>query len=353
MRRSFREVVFVLTALGIVFGVVIGCGSPKTDTSESAEPEAAAAAAEDTATNQDTSTVDSAAPEPAATKDTTTAQNPSADTEPAGKVESLLSGETLARYRALPEEYRVALEAYALFGVSDDLIPTVVAEKMAQWPDSPEPIHDLLDAERYAKFEELTAIHPNPDIGDNARLHRHAFFFLGYYPYVLKTEDTPEGRKQAFANLLDTIADRFEHGKEPNVPAPLLDGLIVPSALAALDTLGPRLRDAIAIPKPNTTFSLNAMAAEIVGKEVLLLKSEPGLEIPTMEEFLSTEEQGLFKGLPSDLRESADRWFRHGVVWIMTGLATSGDHPVTTLPSEEDLAKVAQHQFELVQHLAK
>ena len=236
MRRSFREVVFVLTALGIVFGVVIGCGSPKTDTSESAEPEAAAAAAEDTATNQDTSTVDSAAPEPAATKDTTTAQNPSADTEPAGKVESLLSGETLARYRALPEEYRVALEAYSLFGVSDDLIPTVVAEKMAQWPDSPEPIHDLLDAERYAMFEELTAIHPQT--GDAARLHRHAFFFLGYYPYVLLNEDTVEGRKQAFANLLDAMADRFELGKKPNVAKPRLDRLIVPSALASLDTLG-------------------------------------------------------------------------------------------------------------------
>ena len=292
-------------------------------------------------------------PEPATTKDPTTTQDPDADAVPPGKVESLLSGETLARYRALPEEYRVALEAYARFGVSDDLIPTVVAEKMAQWPESPEPVRDLLDAERYAKFEELTAIHPNPNIGDDARLHRHALFFLGYYPYVLNTEDTAEGRRQAFANLLDAIADRFEPGKEPDVPAPLLDGLIVPSAMAVLDTLGPRLRDAIAIPQPNTTFSLTAMAAEIVGKEVLLLKSEPGLEIPPMEGFLSTEDQGLFNSLPADIRESADGEFAHGVVWIMTGMATSGDHPVTTLPSEEDVASVAQHRFEIVQHLAK
>ena len=349
MRRSFKRVVFVLVGMGIVLGVTLACGSTESETPDSTD----AAAAEDTATNQDTSSVDSAAPEPAAAKDTTTAQNPSADTGPPGKVESLLSGETLARYRALPEEYRVALESYARFGVSEDLIPTVVAEKMAQWPDSPEPIRDLLDAERYAKFEEFTAIHPNPSIGDKARVHRHAFFFLGYYPYVLKNEDTADGRKQAFADLLDAFADRFEHGKEPNVPAPLLDGLIVPSAMAALDTLGPRLRDAIAIPEPTTTFSLNAMAVEIVGKEVLLLKSEPGLEIPTMDEFLSTEEQGLFKGLPADIRESADGRFAHGVVWIMTGMATSGDHPVTTLPSLEDLTKVAQHRFEIVQHLAK
>ena len=149
-------------------------------------------------------------------------------------MESLLSGETLARYRALPEEYRVALEAYSRFGVSDDLIPTVVAEKMAQWPDSPEPIHDLLDADRYAMFEELTAIH-HPKLGDaSPRLHRStAFFFLGYYPYVLLNEDTVEGRKQAFANLLDAMADRFELGKQTECGRSLgLTDVIVPSALS-------------------------------------------------------------------------------------------------------------------------
>ena len=341
MGRPFKVVVLVLAVLGILFGVTLACGSTESETTDSAT------------TGQDTGATASAVPEPATAKDPATTQDPDADTEPPGKVESLLSGETLARYRALPEEYRVALEAYPRFGVSDDLIPTVAAEKMAQWGDSPEPIQELLDAERYAKFEELTAIHPNPNVGDNARLHRHAFFFLGYYPYVLKNEDTAEGRRQAFAILLDAIADRFEPGEEPDVPAPPLDGLIVPLAMAALDTLGPRLRDAIAIPQPNTTFSITAMAAEIVGKEVLLLKSEPGLEIPPMEEFLSAEERGLFKGLPADIRESADGEFAHGVVWMMTGMATDGDHPVTTLPNEEDVASEAQLRFEIVQHLAK
>ena len=228
-----------------------------------------------------------------------------------------------------------------------------MAEKIEQWPESPEPIRDLLDEERHAKFEELTAIHPNPNIGDKARVHRHASFFLGYYLYVLQTEDTIDGRKQAFADLLDTIADRFEPGKEPDVPAPLLDGLIVPSAMAALDRIGPRLRDAIAIPDPITTFGINAMASDIVSKEVLLLKSEPGLEAPTMEEFLSAEGKRLFKGLPADIRESADDRFMFGVVWIMTGMATSEDQLLTTLPSEEDLKKVAQLEFEIVKNLAK
>ena len=351
MRRSFKEVVFVLVALAIVFGVVIGCSSPKTDTSESAEPAAAAAAAEDTATNQDTSTVDSAAQEPAATKDTTTAQNPSGDTEPPGKVESLLSGETLARYRALPEEYRVALEAYSAFGVSDDLIPTVVAEKMAQWPDSPEPIHDLLDADRYAMFEELTAIHPQT--GDAARLHRHAFFFLGYYPYVLLNEDTVEGRKQAFANLLDAMADRFELGKKPNVAKPRLDRLIVPSALASLDALGMRLRDAIAIPQPGRDIDIDALAVHIVTSEVMLLKAENRLEVSTLMESLPAEDQEVFKGLSADMREAAEGRFARHVVFRMIGLATSADHPTTSLPDENVLSEVAQHEFEFAQMLAR
>ena len=353
MRRSFKEVVFVLVALGIVFGVVIGCSSPKTDTSESAEPEAAAAAAEDTATNQDTSTVDSAAPEPAAAKETTTAQNPSADTEPAGKVESLLSGETLARYRALPEEYRVTLEAYSRFGVSDDLIPTVVAEKMAQWPDSPEPIRDLLDADRYAQFQELTAIHPNAKIGDKPRVHRHAFFFLGYYPYVLQTQDTVEGRKQAFADLMDANTNRFALGEKPNVPKPRLDRLVVPSALASLDALGPRLHDAIAVPRPGWGIDIDALAADIVSTEILLLKTEPGLETPTLMEHLSSEDQELFKGLSADMCEAAEVRYAHGVLFRMIGLATSSDHPTTSLPDENVLTEVAQHEFEFAQMLAR
>ena len=330
MRRSFKGVVLVLVALGIVFGVLIGCNSPKTDTSESAEPVAAAAA-----------------------KDMTKAQDPVANTEPAGKVEALLSGETLARYRALPEEYRVALDAYTLFGVSDELLPTVVAEKMALWPDSPEPIQDLLDADRYAMFEELTATHPNPSIGDTARLHRHAFFFLGYYPYVLQTEDTADGRKQAFADLMDANTHKFELGKKPSVPEPLLDGLIVPSALTALDALGPQLRDAIAVPQPNFSIQIDALAVDIVTTELMLLKSEPGLEVPTITDYLSADAQGQFNDLPADMRDDAERRYARGVLFRMIGLATSAEHPTTTLPSEEVLTEVAQYEFEFAQKLAK
>ena len=341
MRWSYKGLVTIFAVFGILFGVTLACGSTESETPGSPAPQTVAATAEDTATSADSSSSASAEPEAAD------------DTEPAGKVESLLSGETLARYRALPEEYRVALDAYALFGVSDALLPTVVAEKMALWPDSPEPIQDLLDADRYAMFEELTATHPNPSIGDTARLHRHAFFFLGYYPYVLLDEDTVEGRKQAFANLLDAMADRFESGKKPEVPQPRLDGLIVPSAMAALDALGPRLRDAIAVPQPNFSIEIDALAGNVVFTEVMLLKSEPGLEVPALAAHLSAEDQGLFNDLPANMREDAERRYAHGVLSTMIGMATSEDHPKISLPSDEVLAEIAQQESEFAQMLAK
>ncbi|MCY4527996.1 MAG: hypothetical protein OXD46_03050, partial [Chloroflexi bacterium] len=247
----------------------------------------------------------------------------------------------------------VALDAYSAFGVSDDLIPTVVAEKMEQWPDGPEPIRDLLDAERYAIFEELTAVHPNPAIGDKARVHWHASFFLGYYPYVLLNEDTSEGRKQAFANLLDSMADQFELGKKPSVPKPLLEGLIIPSAAEALDALGPRLRDAIAVQQPNFTTDIDALAFDIVSTEVMLLKSEPGLEMPTLGEVLSPEDRSGLNGLPADVREDAERRYARGVVFRMINLAMRADHPTSSLPGDDVLAQVAQHEFEFAQNLAK
>ncbi|MCY4528662.1 MAG: hypothetical protein OXD46_06495, partial [Chloroflexi bacterium] len=101
MRRSFKEVVLVLVALGIVFGVTLACGSTESEPSDSAAQESGAAAGD--ATVQESSAAGSTQPEAAASaQDTTTAQDPVANSEPAEKVESLLSGETLARYRALP-----------------------------------------------------------------------------------------------------------------------------------------------------------------------------------------------------------------------------------------------------------
>ncbi len=276
-------------------------------------------------------------------------QGETTDADESDSTEALLSGETLARYRTLPEEYQVALGAYSAFGVSDDLIPVVIAEKMAQWPDNPEPIRDLLDPDRYAEFQELTAIHPQ--LGDAARTNRYAFFFLSYYPYVVQTEDTAEGRQRAFALLLDAIADKFSLGDIPQVPKPQLDEILVPSALAVLGDLGLRLQEAIKTRGTLDTVDVQTLAIDLLTLETMLLKTEPGLETPTLIENLSEEDQKLFMGLPEDMREGAERRYARGVLLRMWGLATSPDHPTTSLPDEDVLTENAKQEFEVARRL--
>ena len=276
-------------------------------------------------------------------------QGETTDADESDSTEALLSGETLARYRTLPEEYQVALGAYSAFGVSDDLIPVVIAEKMAQWPDNPEPIQDLLDPDRYAEFQELTAIHPQ--LGDAARTNRYAFFFLSYYPYVVQTEDTAEGRQRAFALLLDAIADKFSLGDIPQVPKPQLDEILVPSALAVLGDLGLRLQEAIRTRGTLDTVDVQTLAIDLLTLETMLLKTEPGLETPALIENLSEEDQKLFMGLPEDMREEAERRYARGVLLRMWGLATSPDHPTTSLPDEDVLTENAKQEFEVARRL--
>ena len=276
-------------------------------------------------------------------------QGETTDADESDSTEALLSGETLARYRTLPEEYQVALGAYSAFGVSDDVIPVVIAEKMAQWPDNPEPIRDLLDPDRYAEFRELTAIHPQ--LGDAARTNRYAFFFLSYYPYVVQTEDTAEGRQRAFALLLDAIADKFSLGDIPQVPKPQLDEILVPSALAVLGDLGLRLQEAIRTRGTLDTVDVQTLAIDLLTLETMLLKTEPGLETPALIENLSEEDQKLFMGLPEDMREEAERRYARGVLLRMWGLATSPDHPTTSLPDEDVLKEIASQEFEFARRL--
>ena len=302
------------------------------------------------AAQPDATVTPTASPTPSVTEDAQSGQETTTDTTTSGTLEALLTGETLARYRTLPEEYQVALGAYSAFGVSDDLIPVVIAEKMAQWPDNPEPIRDLLDPDRYAEFQELTAIHPQ--LGDTVRVSRYAIFLLGYYPYVVQTEDTAEGRQRAFALLLDAIADKFSLGDIPQVPKPQLDEILVPSALAVLGDLGLRLQEAIRTRGTLDTVDVQTLAIDLLTFETMLLKTEPGLETPTLIENLSEEDQKLFMGLPEEMREEAERRYARGVLLRMWGLATSPDHPTTSLPDADVLTENAKQEFEVARRLA-
>ena len=264
-------------------------------------------------------------------------------------LEALLTGDTLARYRTLPEEYRAALGAYRAFGLSDDLVPTVVAEKMDQWPDNPEPISELLDPDRYAKFQELTAIHPQ--LGDTIRMNRYAFFFLSYYPYVVQTEDTAEGRQEAFALLLDAIADEFSPGNIPEVPDPELADVIIPTAVDALDELGPRLHEAIRTRRTGDTVDVQSLAIELLTFEFLLLKTEPGLETPTLSQYLSEADKEAFEALSPDVREAAEGRYVRSVLFRITSFALSPDHSTTALPDEDTLTEIAKQEFQFTRQL--
>ena len=266
-------------------------------------------------------------------------------------LQSTLTGETLARYQALPEEYRVALDAYSTFGVSDDLIPTVVAEKMAQWPDNPEPIQDLLDPDRYAEFQELTAIHPQ--LGDEPRVQHHSTFFLAYYPYVLQTEDTLEGRKKAFAVLMDARTDKFSPGGIPQVPEPRLEDVIVPSAIAVLDQLGPRLREALTNRRSDEMVDVQSLAIELKVIEFMLLKTKPELEIPPLTQFLSTDDRDLYDKIPADIRKIAEWGYAQSALSGMLFQATSPEYLETSLPDEGYFTERAHARFEFARRLAE
>ena len=306
------------------------------------QPEATATATGVTSTVQGVPTV---------TGEVQEGQNGSADVEAAGNLESLLSSEVLARFRELPEEYREALRAYQVFGVSDDVVPTVVAEKMAQWPDNPRAVSDLLDADRYATFEELTAIHPQ--LGDTVRTNRYAILFLGYYPYVVQNEETSEDRSQAMAVLVDAMAEEFSVGAIPQVPDPELADVIVPSAVEVLDDLGPRLREAIRTRRTDEMVDVQSLAIELLTLEVMLLKIEPGLETPTLAENLSAEDQEVFDSLATDIREAAEGRYTRAVLRQMKSFATSPDHPTVSLPEEDVLKDSAKEGFEFARRLAE
>ena len=59
----------------------------------------------------------------------------------------------------------------------------------------------------------------------------------------------------------------------------------------------------------------------------MLLKAEPGLEVPTLMESLPAEDQKVFKGLSADMREAAEGRYARHVVFRMIGLATSAGSP--------------------------
>jgi hypothetical protein len=262
------------------------------------------------------------------------------------EVESLLSGDVLDRFRALPEDYQKALAAYLAFGVSPGLMPVLVEQKMAQWPEAPPPLRDLLGPERYESFKKLDVRTPAP---------RYAFFLLTFYVYVLNTEDTPEGQRQAVKGLMDAFGftpkeledavgaetSRKERQAQ-GVPTPPVESILTPAALARLDQLGPRFQRAVRA-FGGDDVGLQTLATMFTLVEVFLLKTPPGLELPPIEAYLSDQELADLRALPEDIRNTVEPRY-HGtlVPWFMT-IGIYPSVPIMTMPPEDVLSRKAKH----------
>ena len=239
------------------------------------------------------------------------------------EVESLLSGSPLERYRGLPEDYREALAAYLALGVSSDLIPAVVEQRMALWPKSPEPLSELLGPEGYARFQELADEAPKG-------LY-HAFFLLTTYTAAHANEGTPEARQQAVVDLLDAIEasgkpkllDPTESQEESFVWPPI-EGVLTPAALAKLELFGPNFQRSMErffeneYPFVTDPFIFALFATQF---ELGLLKATAGLELAPIADYLSADQLAELNALPEDIKSGVEPSFHSQLVLTVTGPA--------------------------------
>ncbi len=283
-------------------------------------------------------------------------------------VESLLDGSLLERYRGLPADYREALAAYLAFGVSPDLMPALVEQKMAQWPEEPEPLIELLGPEGYERFRRLH------EQGGSARYY--AFFLLTVYVYGQATDATFEGRRQAVADLFD-IFDPFKEvdsveepltqslppvgppvdtGSPPNVRPqpgevkwPPMVSMLTPAALAKLEELGPNFQRSVEsffgddgqgeYRHPGLCGLCNAIGDG-------LLKSTAGLELPAIGEHLSEEQIVELRALSQVVRETVEPAYHRKLVLAATGLALYRSVTTIELPSENVSRSRAETELE-------
>ncbi len=284
------------------------------------------------------------------------------------EVESLLSGVLFEQYRSLPDDYQKALAAYLGFKVSPDLIPTLVEQRMAQWPAEPEPLIDLLGADGYERFGRLTR--------QGAPRRYHAFFLLTAYTWAQATEPTFEGRRQAVVNLLDAM-DPFQdpvsvdtsdaevasapgsvEGTEPKpsyirprdesrVEWLSLESVLTPAALAKLRQLGPDFQRAVEA-YVGRDYDLQTFALFATMFEIGLLRAPAGMELPPLEDYLSEEQLAQLGAISQDIRDTVEPSFHVHIVNSTLGLAL---YPTSIIafPPEDQLRRFATSMLELAE----
>ena len=289
-----------------------------------------------------------------------------------GELESLLSGDVLTKYRDLPEEYREALRAYLAFGVSRELVPTLVEQKMAQWPPSPPPLEELLGSDRIQAIEKIIETEIREPV---SKTLPYASFLLNYYIYVLNTQDTVAGQRQALTALADSrygttnrakreaeaLADHQsganqteaealadpQHGAtnqadQVQMPKPELGSIIAPIALSRLKELGPNFRSVVESKDGKwLPQDPSSIAFYLLHSEIGLLKAAPGLELPPIEPSLTQEQLSEFRALSPTVQERVEQSYHATVFANMIGSALHATSPALSLPSTESLSDIA------------
>lgn len=357
--RSIVRVVFILLAsslLALTVSALAACGNPdETQTAAPAASSDAAPAAQVTDPIGEAS-VEAAEASDAAPAAQTADSNAEASVEaaePSG-VEALLSGDTLARYRALPPAYQQALELYTHVGVSAELIPAVVQDKIDQWGDHTIPLSELVGDERVKRLERLRDISIPTTYGS---------LLAGYYVFLLNTEPDGQRRADAMGKLVDVIAPPappntvgldIDEATDPNPPPPPmmdwpdLKTFLAPTALARLDTLAHGLQEAIRRPlsvdPTGQVFPdrIKDVAAFMPMYEVFALKADADIKLPKLENALTGEDRAAFLAFSAEVRERGEQFFRTSlVISYLSEAVQPGGAPAVSTWSPEILDQMA------------
>lgn len=357
--RSIVRVVFILLAsslLALTVSALAACGNRnETQTAAPAVSSDAAPAAQvtDPIGEASVEAAEASDPAPAAQTADSNAEASVEAAEPSG-VEALLSGDTLARYRALPPAYQQALELYTHVGVSSDLIPAVVQDKIDQWGDHTIPLSELVGDERVKRLERLRDISIPTTYGS---------LLAGYYVFLLNTEPDGQRRADAMGKLVDVIAPPappntvgldVDEATDPNPPPPPmmdwpdLKTFLAPTALARLDTLAHGLQEAIRRPlsvdPTGQVFPdrIKDVAAFMPMYEVFALKADADIKLPKLENALTGEDRAAFLAFSAEVRERGEQFFRTSlVISYLSEAVQPGGAPAVSTWSPEILDQMA------------
>lgn len=252
------------------------------------------------------------------------------------KMQTILSGETLDKYRALPPAYQEALGLYTWHNLPPDLVRSAVKDKINQWGDDwIIPLPDFIGEERAERFNEL-----------EGEIVNHAYLLVSYYVLVLNTEPPDLSRSVALRGFIDYVApldtempstsepdkDTSRPSKAPMVAWPSLETVLTNTALARLDMLGPRIRERVMDDISSSgEDDIKNVAAFLTLYELFLLKAQPGLEIPTLEDTLTGDDLATFKNFSDADRDAAESFFQRGL-FSLHYVGAAGHPPNSTIP---------------------